>query len=195
MSSARLLVCAAFSLLALPAALRADQAAALKDHFQSALVDAAGQPVSLDTLKGKAVGIYFSAHWCGPCRVFTPELVKFRNANAERFEVVFVSSDRSAEAQAKYMKEAGMQWPTLPLNGPVAEALDKRYEVTGIPTLVILGANGEVLTREGRALITSKPDATLINDPAAKVQTAVEDYKCGNCDKTHQRQVVKLVKG
>ena len=29
-----------------------------------------------ELLKDKVVGIYFSAHWCPPCRSFTPELVK-----------------------------------------------------------------------------------------------------------------------
>merc|ERR1712166_292973 len=31
-------------------------------------------------LAGKTVGLYFSAHWCGPCRGFTPELIKTYNA-------------------------------------------------------------------------------------------------------------------
>ena len=29
-----------------------------------------------ELLKDKVVGIYFSAHWCPPCRSFTPELIK-----------------------------------------------------------------------------------------------------------------------
>ena len=29
-----------------------------------------------DSVKGNdLVGFYFSAHWCGPCRAFTPKLV------------------------------------------------------------------------------------------------------------------------
>jgi nucleoredoxin len=171
---------------------RADQEASLKEHFKGALVDAAGQPVDLATLKGKAVGIYFSAHWCGPCRAFTPNLVKYRDEHKDAFEVVFVSSDHDAEAQASYMKEAGMKWPTLPLKGDVANALDAKYEVKGIPTLVILKSNGDLLTRDGRALIGTNPDANLLKDPAATI--AVENYKCGKCDKIHQRSVLKVAK-
>jgi thiol-disulfide isomerase/thioredoxin len=32
---------------------------------------------SADALAGKVVGIYFSAHWCQPCRDFTPRLAAF----------------------------------------------------------------------------------------------------------------------
>ncbi len=51
------------------------------------------------SLKGKMVGIYFSAHWCPPCRAFTPNLVKFRDKNKDEFEIVFVSSDKDEAAQ------------------------------------------------------------------------------------------------
>ena len=35
--------------------------------------------VDLQTFAGDSplVGIYFSAHWCPPCRGFTPKLVEF----------------------------------------------------------------------------------------------------------------------
>ena len=48
----------------------------------------------------KVVAIYFSAGWCGPCRQFTPLLSKFyaeMNKKGKKFEVVFVSRDRSQE--------------------------------------------------------------------------------------------------
>lgn len=44
-------------------------------------------------------GIYFSAHWCPPCRRFTPFLSKFYNAikirENKKFEILFVSQDNS----------------------------------------------------------------------------------------------------
>ena len=58
--------------------------------------------VSADSsLEGKkVVAFYFSAHWCPPCRAFTPIL---KDAYEEYLkescdiEIVFVSSDRSLE--------------------------------------------------------------------------------------------------
>merc|ERR1711998_777203 len=34
-------------------------------------------PVAMSTLANKNLAIYFSAHWCPPCRGFTPKLVVF----------------------------------------------------------------------------------------------------------------------
>ena len=45
-------------------------------------------------------GLYFSAHWCPPCRKFTPQLVAYYNQIAHdhpEFEIIFVSADKSAE--------------------------------------------------------------------------------------------------
>ena len=40
----------------------------LEKRFGKELVNAKGEKVATATLKGKTVGIYFSAHWCPPCR-------------------------------------------------------------------------------------------------------------------------------
>lgn len=189
---ASLLLAAAGAFAAEPAA---SQAEALKAHFGDDLHDNQGNKVDLAKLNGKAVGIYYSAHWCPPCRAFTPTLVDFRNKYADQFEVVFVSADRDDASMKKYIEEAKMPWLTVTREGKVAEALDEKYEVTGIPTLVILKADGSLLTRDGRALVSSGVDGTLLNDPSAKIESVEEEYNCGKCNKTHTRKVTKLVKG
>ena len=53
-----------------------------------------------EALAGKVKLIYFSAHWCGPCRGFTPQLAKTYEAlkaAGKNMELVFVSSDRGEE--------------------------------------------------------------------------------------------------
>jgi len=37
-----------------------------KDLFGETLINKKGESVSVDTLEGKKVGVYFSAHWCPP---------------------------------------------------------------------------------------------------------------------------------
>jgi len=76
----------------------------------------------------KAVLVYFSAHWCPPCRGFTPKLVEFysKHASAKGFEVVFVSSDRDAEAFSEYYGE--MPWLALPFDKRDTKAtLSKKF--------------------------------------------------------------------
>ena len=67
------------------------------------------------TLDDENLMLYFSAHWCPPCRGFTPELVKVYNElkkTRSDMELVFVSSDRDEAAFHEYF--AGMPWLALP---------------------------------------------------------------------------------
>lgn len=85
--------------------------------------------------EGKVIGLYFSAHWCPPCRGFTPKLAdfykKFRDANGEKLEIVFISSDRDENQFQRYFDE--MPWHAIPFNDR-----DKK---------VSLGDYGGLLTR------------------------------------------------
>ena len=120
------------------------------------LVNASGKPVPAASLKGKMVGFYFSAHWCGPCRAFTPQLVKFykKVSKKHNFEIVFVSSDRKSKAMQKYMKGAGMPWLAIPYGSPQIKALQQEFKVSGIPTLIVLDRNGRVVSKSARTDVT-----------------------------------------
>ena len=75
------------------------------------LVDNAGAPRSLD---GKSTLLfYFSAHWCPPCRGFTPQLAEFYRSHADTksFEIVFVSSDNDETEFKSYFAE--MPWTSV----------------------------------------------------------------------------------
>ncbi len=131
----------------------------LSESFGAELINAKGEKVELASLKGKVVGVYFSAHWCPPCRQFTPRLVTAYNemkAAGKPFEIVFASSDRDEKAMFNYMKETSMEWTAIPHGDAHKETLSKRFSVKGIPTFVILDETGALITKNGRGAIMSK---------------------------------------
>jgi nucleoredoxin len=92
--------------------------------------------------------IYFSAGWCAPCHKFTPQLVEFYRQNKENhanFEVVFVSSDHSERDMLNYMKQFSMPWPALRFEDAKSPDVD-RYAGDGIPCLVVVDAEGKVVS-------------------------------------------------
>ena len=104
-------------------------------------------------LAGKTVGIYFSAHWCPPCRQFTPSFARaYEQLTGEMgkdFEVVFVSSDRDEAAFDEYRGE--MPWLALPFAARDLKAkLSATFKVNGIPALVVLDETGATVTTDGR---------------------------------------------
>jgi nucleoredoxin len=139
------------SLLSLLLLLPLTSFASLEELLGTEMIDANGDKVETSSLAGKVIGLYFSAEWCGPCKMFTPELVKFRDRNDEKFEVVFVSSDRSAEDQQEYMKDYDMEWPAIPHDSPLREQLGGKYGIRGIPSLVIVDDQGNLITKDGRS--------------------------------------------
>lgn len=127
--------------------------------------------------KKKIFALYFSAHWCAPCRKFTPQLVEFYNRVAPQhpeFEIIFLSYDRSPFGMATYMRQ--MPWPAIDFEKlPGKEAL-KKYASDGIPCLVVLDASGKILIdsyegkkRIGPEKVLEALDASFAKGPSAAI--------------------------
>ena len=69
---------------------------------------------------------------CGPCRAFTPQLVKTYNKikeDGKKFELIFVSSDRDQEAMDSYLRE--MPWWAIPFGDARKKVLSRRFDISG----------------------------------------------------------------
>jgi nucleoredoxin len=121
-----------------------------------AVLDALGSEL-VGKISGKPIGLYFSAHWCPPCRGFTPKLADYyKKGLKDKMEIVFVSSDRDQASFDEYSKE--MPWLALPYEKrSEKDALSKAFDVNGIPSLVILNPDGTVVTTEGRSRVEKDP--------------------------------------
>jgi len=106
----------------------------------------------------KKIGLYFSAHWCPPCRAFTPVLVKVYNKlkeDGKPFEIVLIDLDQTEEAMFNYMDGEKMEWLAAPFDAPRQE-IAQQFGVRGIPSLIILDADGKVIARNGRGDVSSQ---------------------------------------
>ncbi|KAL8449856.1 hypothetical protein Emed_002819 [Eimeria media] len=138
-----------------------------------------GETVDASVLKGKTVGIYFSASWCPPCQRFTAKLVetvKKLKERGEQVELVLVSNDRDEESFNAYFSK--MNWLAVPFKDAATRAVAQdTLGVRSLPTLIWVDSNGEILTRRGVASVSNDPEGALFpwKDKAVKdVDEALE---------------------
>lgn len=102
--------------------------------------------VAISELEGKMVGLYFSLFSYKSCDDFTPKLVEVYEklkAKGESFEVVLIPLDDDEEAFNQGFKS--MPWFALPLKDKSCEKLARYFELSTLPTLVIIGSDGKTL--------------------------------------------------
>lgn len=129
------------------------------------LISKDGTAAAPDALEAKVVLLYFSASWCPPCHRFTPVLA---DAYAELIEagedveVVYVPGDRSEDEMMKYFRELHGDWLALPMgDAAFARSLKERYGVSGIPSLVVVQNDGEVIDADARGAVQSRGPASF----------------------------------
>ena len=100
-------------------------------------------------LEGKKyVALYYSAHWCAPCRKFTPQLVEYYNQVAPahpEFEIIFVSADRSHFSWETYIRETRMPWLAIDYDQLADLAGVKALGGDGIPSLLVIDEGSHIL--------------------------------------------------
>jgi len=122
------------------------------DSLKDKLVRCRGGSISRGSggeLEGKKyIGIYYSAHWCGPCRQFTPQLVEYYNrvvAEHPEFELIFVSFDHSRFEWERYIQEAQMPWLAIDYDQLADLSGLKQLGGSGIPSLLILDSDSRLI--------------------------------------------------
>merc|ERR1711865_390640 len=116
--------------------------------FGKTILTKDGEKPTSEALAGKThVVVYFSAHWCPPCRGYTPELSKAYADSAKAGKetaIVFVSSDQDQAGFDSYYGE--MSFYAMPFAERDLKAmLSEKYKVNGIPSLVLLDGSGQLV--------------------------------------------------
>ena len=97
------------------------------------------------------IGIYFSAGWASPCRIFSKDLINLyhsMNEGEKFFEVIQVPFDRSEEEFKKSIEN--LPWKFLSFNNPKIQELKEKYNVTTVPKFVPIDKEGNPLSDYGR---------------------------------------------
>mmetsp|Transcript_24994 Transcript_24994/g.44302 ORF Transcript_24994/g.44302 Transcript_24994/m.44302 type:complete len:431 (-) Transcript_24994:139-1431(-) len=171
---------------------------------------------TVSSLDGKYVMLYFSAHWCPPCKMFTPKLCEAyktlkASSVADKFELLFVSSDRDEESFQEYY--GSMPFWAIPFEEREAKGkISKKYGIRGIPSLLILGpvpndggdrpvinASLRGIIEGGNDLVSEfpfhpKPYADLAGGDA----DGINDHRslvvfCENEDDEEQAEIVQMI--
>ena len=105
------------------------------------------------------VAIYFTAHWCPPCRQFTPILGTFyeevnEDEDNKVLEVIFCSSDKTQAAFNEYFEK--MDWMAIPFVDDRSLKLKSHFSVTGIPRLIVMNRKGDIISQNARMDVTQK---------------------------------------
>ena len=102
-------------------------------------------------LNHRVVALYFSAHWCPPCREFTPVLSAFyqdlKNMGTD-IEIVFCSADNDETSFKQYYSE--MPWCAIPFADNRIKQLNETAGIQGIPTLFFIDSLTGKILHEGQ---------------------------------------------
>jgi len=109
-----------------------------------AVVDANGNILHLENLKGKKVFVNLWASWCPPCKREMPSIAKlYKSIDTNKVTFVMVSLDDKFEKAKAFVRAAKLH---LPVFYP-AENLPPLFNVEGIPSTFIFNENGELIKR------------------------------------------------
>jgi thiol-disulfide isomerase/thioredoxin len=132
-----------------------------------------GEPFDQRSLAGKVVLVDFWATWCGPC---VAEIGNLRHEYAKwhdrGFEVVGVSLDEDRDSLEQFVQAKQIPWPILfeePQGRGWRHPLASYYGITGIPTVVLIGRDGKVITLDARGKKLAVALEQLLGEPAARI--------------------------
>ncbi|MSV29246.1 MAG: redoxin domain-containing protein [Bryobacterales bacterium] len=103
-----------------------------------------GEKIALSSFKGKTLVLDFWATWCGPCRVQHPLYEKVKERFKDQPDVVFlaISTDEEREKVAPFLKENNWNHRVY-----FEDGLSRNLQISSIPTTIVVGRNGEIVSR------------------------------------------------
>lgn len=105
--------------------------------------------VQLSAMRGKPVLLNFWATWCAPCVAEMPDLEKLQQEMGEQVHIVGVNLRETRGRVREFVQASHFSWIfVLDSTGEVGA----KYQVSAIPTSVMVDANGVIANRQVGAL-------------------------------------------
>lgn len=126
-----------------------------------------GNPILLDSLKGKVIFINVWATWCGPCKAELPSIGQLEQEFSQNPNVVLltIDADGNPKKSSAFLKNMGLSLPVL----AVGENFPAFLSSDAIPFTVVLDKKGMIAYRhEGSANYSSKNFIQFMTSLAAE---------------------------
>jgi peroxiredoxin len=138
------------------------------------LTDTKGQPVSLESYRGKVVVLNFWTKTCGPCLEEMPEIADLARIlqPMQDVAVLTVSTDESAEDAMSTLKTILREAPPFPvLMDPEGVVVRDKYGTNLYPETWLIDKNGVIRARfDGARARRSDPQRRLLPRRSARGQ-------------------------
>ncbi|MFY0252558.1 redoxin family protein [Chitinophaga sp. 30R24] len=117
--------------------------------------DSYGNPVNLQTLKGKYVLLDFWGSWCAPCRQSHPYLTAlYAKYHSRGLEILGIAQEQSttlSECRTEWLnaiQKDKLVWPQV-LNNEESDKFNAvaAYGITAFPTKILLDKDGKIVAR------------------------------------------------
>ncbi|WP_186758487.1 TlpA family protein disulfide reductase [Echinicola salinicaeni] len=114
-------------------------------NYAAQFKDLNGNPVNMESLRGKTVFINLWATWCPPCRAEMPHIASLHEKLKDEKNIAFlmVSLDQEIEKAKKFIEDKSFNFPVV----HASYGLNSSFKHESIPTTMVISPEGKMVFR------------------------------------------------